>query len=63
MTSHTKPHMLLWVDTETTGLDPDRCDLLEIACTITDMRPNSRSTSITPSSTPTTASPSPMRTT
>lgn len=38
MTSHTKPHMLLWVDTETTGLDPDRCDLLEIACTITDMR-------------------------
>lgn len=24
-----KPHMLLWIDTETTGLDPNQCELLE----------------------------------
>lgn len=28
--------MLAWIDTETTGLDPQTCDLLEIAIVITD---------------------------
>lgn len=29
------PGYLLWIDTETTGLDPSRCELLEIALALT----------------------------
>lgn len=25
-----KPDMLLWIDTETTGVDPYQCELLEV---------------------------------
>lgn len=32
-----KPHMLLWIDTETTGLDPNQCELLEIGMIVTSM--------------------------
>ena len=32
-----KPHMLLWIDTETTGLDPNQCELLEVGMQVTDM--------------------------
>lgn len=32
-----KPHMLLWIDTETTGLDPYQCELLEVGMQVTDM--------------------------
>lgn len=28
--------MLLWIDTETTGLDPNECELLEVALVVTD---------------------------
>lgn len=30
-----KPHMLLWIDTETTGLDPNQCELLEVGMQVT----------------------------
>ena len=33
-----KKHMLLWLDTETTGLDPYTCELLEVGMQVTDMR-------------------------
>lgn len=38
MTTDTKPEALLWIDTETTGLDPEHEQLLEIGmtCTSTD---------------------------
>lgn len=29
---------LLWTDIETTGLDPNRCDILEIACFLADFK-------------------------
>lgn len=32
-----KPDMLLWIDTETTGLDPYQCELLEVGMQVTDM--------------------------
>lgn len=32
-----KPDMLLWVDTETTGVDPYQCELLEVGMQVTDM--------------------------
>lgn len=32
-----KPHMLLWIDTETTGLDPNQCELLEVGMQVTDL--------------------------
>ena len=31
-----KPDMLLWVDTETTGVDPYQCELLEVGMQVTD---------------------------
>ena len=37
MTSHTKPHMLLWVDTETTGISRTNAKLLEIGMIVTSM--------------------------
>ena len=27
--------MLLWIDTETTGLDPNQCELLEVGMQVT----------------------------
>lgn len=33
-----KPDMLLWMDVETTGLDPDRDRILEVELRCTDMR-------------------------
>ena len=33
-----KPHMLLWIDTETTGLDPNQCELLEVGMQVTDLK-------------------------
>ena len=36
MTTDMKPEALLWVDTETTGLDPEHDQLLEIAIRCTD---------------------------
>ena len=33
-----KPDMLLWMDVETTGLDPDRDRILEVEMRCTDMR-------------------------
>lgn len=32
-----KPDMLLWIDTETTGVDPYQCELLEVGMQVTDM--------------------------
>lgn len=29
--------MLLWIDTETTGLDPNQCELLEVGMQVTDL--------------------------
>lgn len=42
MTTDTKPEALLWIDTETTGLDPEHDQLLEIALRCTD--PNAETT-------------------
>lgn len=36
MTTDMKPEALLWIDTETTGLDPEHDQLLEIAIRCTD---------------------------
>lgn len=33
-----KPDMLLWMDVETTGLDPDRDRILEVELRCTDVR-------------------------
>lgn len=41
-----KRHMLLWVDTETTGLDPYQCELLEVGMQVTDMRADTRGDSL-----------------
>ena len=41
-----KRHMLLWLDTETTGLDPYQCELLEIGMQLTDMRADTRGDSL-----------------
>ena len=38
-----KPHMLLWVDVETTGLDPATDRVLEVGLKLTGMRGESRS--------------------
>lgn len=38
MTNLEKPDMLLWVDVETTGLDPDHDRILEVELRCTDMR-------------------------
>lgn len=37
-----KPHMLLWIDTETTGLDPNQCELLEVGMQVTDLKAETR---------------------
>lgn len=31
---------IVWIDTETTGLDPDEDEVLEVACVVTDMQGN-----------------------
>ena len=41
-----KPHMLLWVDTETTGLDPNQCELLEVGMQVTDLKAETRGGSL-----------------
>lgn len=37
MTSHTKPHMLLWIDTETTGISRTDAKILEIGMIVTSL--------------------------
>lgn len=41
-----KPHMLLWIDTETTGLDPNQCELLEVGMQVTDLKAETRGGSL-----------------
>ena len=41
-----KPHMLLWIDTETTGLDPNQCELLEVGMQVTDLKAETRGDSL-----------------
>lgn len=41
-----KPHMLLWLDTETTGLDPRSCELLEVGMQVTSMDATSEGDSL-----------------
>lgn len=36
MTAKAKSHNLVWIDLEMTGLDPQKCVILEIGCIITD---------------------------
>lgn len=36
-----KPHMLLWIDTETTGIDPKDGRLLEVGMRVTDLKASS----------------------
>lgn len=43
-----KPHMLLWIDTETTGLDPNQCELLEVGMQVTDLKAETRGDSLPP---------------
>lgn len=41
-----KPHMLLWIDTETTGIDPQQCELLEVGMQVTDLKAETRGDSL-----------------
>ena len=41
-----KPHMLLWIDTETPGLDPNQCELLEVGMQVTDLKAETRGDSL-----------------
>lgn len=41
-----KPHMLLWIDTETTGLDLNQCELLEVGMQVTDLKAETRGDSL-----------------
>lgn len=41
-----KPDMLLWIDTETTGLDPNQCELLEVGMQVTDLKAETRGDSL-----------------
>lgn len=41
-----KPHMLLWIDTETTGLDPNQCELLEVGMQVIDLKAETRGGSL-----------------
>lgn len=38
--------MLLWIDTETTGLDPNQCELLEVGMQVTDLKAETRGDSL-----------------